>query len=151
MATTRIPKRAFIGLTAVAWADGSLRRSEHAALLHAAKQHGLEGEDLAEVERATKEKLAIEAFDPGDMTEWERVLTYAIASWLAQLDGVVTTEEHDDLVALSERLGISKAIRDRATAAAFDIAVLPESRRPERYDFAKLETRLREKLPQLAG
>ena len=39
------------------------------------------------------------------MTTWERLVTYALASWLAQIDGVVSTEEHTTLIALGERLG----------------------------------------------
>jgi hypothetical protein len=41
-------------------------------------------------------------------------------------------------------------LRVRAAAAANDIACLPQGGRPERFDFAKLAERLRERLPQVA-
>ncbi len=145
-----LPKQAFLALAAVGWADGSLRKAEGAALLASAKQCGIDGDDLAAIERSTKDKVAIDAFDAGSMAEWERVVTYALASWLAQLDGIQSADESTTLAALGERLGLSEAVRKRAASAAFDISVLPEGGRPDRYDFVKLVARLREKLPQLA-
>lgn len=147
---TNIPRQAFVGLAAVAWADGSIRKTEGQALLRAAKEAGLEGDDLAAVEAATKSAVAFDAFDPGDMDRWQRTLTYALASWMATLDGVVSTEESVVLKQLGERLELDKPTRARASSAAFDIAVLPEGGRPDKYDFVKLEARLREKMPQLA-
>src|SRR6266513_526616 len=118
MATITIPKQAFVALAAVAWADGELRPAEGAALVRAAKECGVAGDDLADVENATKKKVAMDAFDPGAMTAWQKVMTFAIASWLAQLDGVVSTVEHESLVKLGERLELSKHLRDRAASAA---------------------------------
>jgi hypothetical protein len=145
----KLPKQAFFALAAVVWSDDSIKKSESGGLVRAAKESGLEGDDLAAVEACMKKKTSLEAFEPGEMTEWERVVTYAVAAWLAQLDGVVTTEENATLTALGERLGVSPGTRKRATSAAFDIAVLPEGGRPDRYDFARLATRLKEKMPQL--
>jgi uncharacterized membrane protein YebE (DUF533 family) len=150
MANT-LPKQAFVALAAVGWADGSLKRSEAAALVEAAKKHGLEGDDLAEVERSTKSSVALAAFEPGEMSTWDRVVTYALASWMARLDGVQSTSETETLKLLGERLGLDNPVRDRAASAAFDIAVLPEGGRPDKYDFGKLVDRLREKLPKHAA
>jgi hypothetical protein len=148
---TKLPKGAFLALASVAWADGEMRPAEGAALLRAAKECGVEGEDLTAIEGATKKKVDFADVDPGDLTPWQKVVTYAIASWLAQLDGVVSTIEHEGLVKLAERIGLDKALCTRAASAAFDIAVLPQGNRPEKYDFAKLEERLRAKLPQVAA
>ena len=147
---TRIPGQAFIGLAAVAWADGSLRSSEGKALIHAATQCGLAGDELATVEAATKKAVTLEGFSAAGLSPWERVLTYAIAAWLAQLDGVVSTDESESLARLGDALELDKPIRARASSAAFDITMLPEGGRPDKYDFVKLDARLREKLPQLA-
>jgi uncharacterized membrane protein YebE (DUF533 family) len=149
--SNKLPKQAFVALLSVGWADGALARSEAAALVHAARQHGLADADVAEIEVATKSPVALAAFDPGEMTPWERVVTYALASWLARLDGVESRSETTTLKALGERLGLAEAVRERAAAAAFDVAVLPESARPERYDFDKLVARLHAKLPQITG
>jgi uncharacterized membrane protein YebE (DUF533 family) len=144
-----LPPQAFVALAAVAWADGRLTRSEATALVDAARKHGLTDEDLAAVTRSTTAPVAIDAFDPGAMSQWQRVVTYALASWLARLDGVQSTSESDVLRKLGDRLGVEEALRERAAGAAFDIAVLPEGGRPDRYDFERLLARLHEKMPQL--
>jgi uncharacterized membrane protein YebE (DUF533 family) len=147
-----LPKQSFLALAAVGWADGSLQRTEATGLLRAAKECGVAGDDLADVERATKTKTSIaDVANAGDMSQWQVVLTYALASWLAQLDGIQSTDESDTLKKLGDALGLDKALRQRAAAAANDIACLPEGGRPERYDFQKLAARLKERMPQLAG
>jgi uncharacterized membrane protein YebE (DUF533 family) len=146
-----LPPQSFVALAAVGWADGTLKRSEATALVDAARKHGLEGADLAAVEQSTRSAVALDAFDPGAMSAWDRVVTYALASWLARLDGVQSADESAVLRRLGERLGLDDGLRQRAASAAFDIAVLPDGGRPDRYDFVKLVARLREKLPQLAG
>ena len=146
----KLPKQSFLALAAVAWADGRYQKNEGAALLRAAREHGVEGDDLTELETATKQRTAVDDFDPGGLGEWERVLTYALAAWIALLDGIVSTEEHESLRALAKCLDITQAIRERAAAAAFDVSVLPDGR-PDKYDFGKLVTRLQERMPQLAA
>jgi hypothetical protein len=146
-----LPSQSFIALAAVGWADGRLTRTEATALVDAARKHGLEGADLASIEASTKNRVLLDAFDPGKMTLWECIVTYALASWLARLDGVQSTGESQVLHKLGERLGLDEALRQRAEGAAFDIAVLPEGGRPDRYDFDKLVARLRARLPQFAG
>lgn len=147
--SNKLPKQAFVALAAVGWADGTLSRSEAAALVEAAKKHGLDGADLAAVEASTKSTVALDAFEPGDMSQWDRVITYALASWLAKLDGVQSTSETDTLKKLGERLGLNEGVRQRAAAAAFDVSVLPEGGRPDRYDFMKLVDQLKMKLPTI--
>ena len=145
----KLSKQPFIALAAIGWTDGSLQRIEAVGLLRAATEAGLTGEDLAEIEKATKEKVSLDSADLTGMTEWEQVLTYALAAWFAQLDGVVSTSEHTSLITLGEKLGLEEGLRKRAAAVANDIACLPEGGRPERYDFEKLAARLKERMPQL--
>jgi hypothetical protein len=83
------------------------------------------------------------------MSDREQVLTYALAAWFAALDGVISTSEHTTLVTLGDKLGLAVPLRARAAVAANDIACLPEMGRPDRYDFQKLDARLRERLPQI--
>jgi uncharacterized membrane protein YebE (DUF533 family) len=148
--STKLPTQSFLALAAVAWADGTYQKNEGAALLRAAKEHGVEGEALAELEGAIKQRVAVEAVAVDGLSEWEKVLTYALASWIAILDGVRSREEKASLEALGARLGLDAPVCERAAAAAFDISVLPDGR-PDRYDFTKLAARLRERLPKLAG
>jgi hypothetical protein len=146
----QLPKSSFIALSAVAWADGRMSRDEAAGLLRAAEKCGLEGEELAEVERATKASVSLDAFDPDDLDGWQKGLTYALASWLARIDGITSTEEHQSLAALGERLGLSKDKLGAAASAAFDVSTDKGGHRPEKYDFEKLIEKLAVKLPSLA-
>jgi hypothetical protein len=144
-----LPKQSFLALAAIGWADGALERSESTGLLRAAKEAGLSGEDFAEVERAVTNKTTLDAIDVSSMTPWDQVLTYALAAWFAQLDGIVSESEKGPLNDLGDRLGLGAPLRVRAAAAANDIACLPGGGKPERYDFQKLGARLRERLPQV--
>ncbi len=144
-----LPKQSFLALAAIGWVDGSLQRNESTGLLRAAREAGLAGEDYAAVEHATAKTIELDAVDVSSMSEWERVLTYSLAAWLAQLDGVVSPSESTTLTSLGDKFGLAEAIRKRATAAANDIACLPGGGKPERYDFQKLAARLRERLPQI--
>jgi hypothetical protein len=146
----KLPKQSFLALAAIGWSDGALQRIESAGLVRAARECGLEGEELAEVERASREKHTLDGLDLSGLSRWEQVLTYALASWFAALDGVISTSEHDTLVKVGDQLGLDQPLRVRAAAAANDIACLPGGGKPERYDFVKLVDRLKERLPQVA-
>lgn len=147
----KLAKGSFLALAALGWVDGSLQRVEAVGLMRAAKEAGLSETDLAEVEKATKQRLSLEDVEVSNMSTWDQVLTYALAAWLAQLDGVVSTSEHTTLVALGEKLGLAEGLRKRAATAAYDVACLPEGGKPERYDFQKLAARLKERMPQLTS
>jgi tellurite resistance protein len=144
-----LPKGPFLALAAIGWADGSLQRIEAVGLLHAAKQAGLSGADLAQIEAATKQKTKLDDVDLSGMSQFAQVFTYALAVWFAQLDGVHSNDEQTVMVQLAQKLGLADSLCKRASAAAYDIVCLPEAGRPERYDFAKLADRLAEKMPQL--
>jgi hypothetical protein len=149
--TLTIPKESFVALAAVAWADGRISRGEGVGLVRAAEAAGLSGEDLATVERATQSKVALEDFDASSLSPFDGVLTLAIASWLARVDGIATGVEIDQVKILGERLGLNDFKRKTAESAAFDIACLPQGHKPEKYDFVALVAKLREKLPMLEG
>lgn len=141
--------RSFLALAAVGWADGSLQRIEATGILRAAKEWGISDQDVVEIEAALKNRsLKIDDLELGGMSQWDQVLTYALAAWLAQLDGVVSTDENSVLVSLAEKLGLAENVRKRAFAAVYDIACLPDGGKPEKYDFAKLTARLAERLPR---
>jgi uncharacterized membrane protein YebE (DUF533 family) len=150
MSTMTLPPRSFLALAAIGWADGALQRKEAEGLIKAARACGIGENELPEIERAVKERTSLESLDMAGLSRWEQVLTYALASWLACLDGVQSTDERASLAKLGEGMGLDKALRIRAAAVANDIACLPEGGRPDRYDFVKLADRLRERLPQLS-
>jgi len=144
-----LPKESFLALAAVGWVDGSLQKVEATGLLRAAKEAGVTGDDLVEIEKAAKNKTTLDDLELGGMTDRQQVMTYALAAWFAALDGVISTSEHTTLGVLGDKLGLAVPLRARAAVAANDIACLPEMGRPERYDFQKLDARLRERLPQI--
>jgi hypothetical protein len=144
-----LPTQSFLALAAIAWGDGSMQRKEAAGLLRAAREAGLSATDLEAVERAAKTRTELADVDLESLSEWHKVLTYSLAAWLAQVDGVVSVGESQTMGALGDRLGLPDAIRKRAAAAANDIACLPGGGKPELYDFQGLATRLKERLPQI--
>jgi hypothetical protein len=147
---TRLPVQSFLALAAIGWADGSLQRIEREGLVRAAGECGLAGDELAEIEKAAVEKRSLDGVDLSGLTKVQQVMTYALASWFAALDGVISTSEHQTMVRVGDLLNLTEALRVRAAAAANDIACLPGGGKPDRYDFVKLTARLRERLPQLA-
>jgi len=145
-----LPKESFLALVAVGWVDKQLQRVEVTGLMRAAKEANLPADALAEIEAATKVPMDLGALDFSKLGQWEQVLTYALAAWIAQVDGVVSTSESDMLADLGTKLGLAEPLRKRAAVAANDIACLPQGGRPEKYDFEKLIARLKERMPQLA-
>jgi hypothetical protein len=144
-----LPGESFIAIAAVGWADGWMRKTETEGLMHAAKACGVEGEDLSRVEEAVKNGAKIADVDVSAMSGWQRALTYAIANWLARLDGVVNSEELSHLKELGGVLDLPQPKLDAAGSAAFDIACQPGGHRPEKFDFEALAKRLAVKLPSL--
>ena len=147
---TKLPSESFVALASVAWADGRMSKSEAEGLLHAAKAQGLEGEELATVEAATKESVSLDSFDGSVLSDWERLATYGIACWLSRLDGVQHGAEIASLEALASALTTDQVTPFKlkhAASTAFDVAMMPEGRRPDRFDFAAFEEQLRTRLP----
>jgi uncharacterized membrane protein YebE (DUF533 family) len=147
---SNLPKQSFLALVAIGWVDGQLQRVEVTGLMRAAKEAGLAPDAIADVEAATKKQMDLSKLDFAGLTEWDKVLTYALGAWIAQVDGVVSTSEFDMLGELGTKLDLAEPLRKRATAVANDIACLPEGGRPDKYDFQKLMARLKERMPQLA-
>ncbi len=147
---SNLPKESFLALCAIGWVDGQLQRVEVTGLTRAAKESGLDASELGEVEAATKKQMNLSALSLSGMSEWDKVQTYALAAWIAQVDGVVSTSETEMLAELGEKLDLAEPLRKRAAVAAHDISCLPEGGKPDKYDFTKLMARLKEKMPQLA-
>lgn len=145
-----LPKQSFLALVAIGWVDGQLQRVEVTGLTRAAEEAGLDKGSMAEIQAATKAQMDLSKLDFAGLSDWDRVLTYALGAWIAEVDGVVSTSETDMLIELGKKLGLTEAIRTRASIAAHDIACLPQGGKPEKYDFQKLTARLKERLPQLA-
>jgi uncharacterized membrane protein YebE (DUF533 family) len=138
----------FIGLAAIAWADGTLDADEADAIVRAAVESGLELDEIAEIEKATATKVDVGVIDRAGMSKDDRLFVYAIARWIAELDGRVTDDETAALAELGEKLGIPERPRAHAELLAREIAELPDGDRPSRYDIPKLKKLLGERLRQ---
>lgn len=144
-----LPKESLLAIVAVAWADGLIRQDETKALLRAAAQCGLVGDELAAIEKAAKDGVALDAVDVSGLNDWQKGLTYALSYWLAKVDGVVNAQELAHLKALGQKLGLHELKLQAAQSAVFDITCLPGGHRPDKYDFGALAERLRVKLPSI--
>jgi hypothetical protein len=142
-------KEGFLAVVAVARADNLLRQDETLGLLRAATEVGLSELDLADVQRALDAGLELESLDLSALSPAERALTYGFAIWLAKVDGIVNSDELGALRSLARLLDLPEPKLQLAASAAFDITCLPGGNRPEKFEFRKLETRLREKMPAL--
>lgn len=142
-------KQGFLAVVAVARADGLLRADESRGLLGAAREVGLDEAELTEVKTALERGVELESLDLAALSGSERALTYAFAMWLAKVDGVVNADELQTLRKLGKLLELPEPKLKAAASAAFDITCLPGGNRPEKFEFDKLEQRLRDKLPAL--
>lgn len=143
------PKQVFLALIAVSWADGRFSATERAGLLQAAEAAALPVDDIMEVQEAMQAPRDLSGFDPSNLSPRSRFLTYALALWLARLDGIVTSGEHETLRSLGDILGLERMDRERASSIALDVYLLPGEARPSRYDFAALDRVITQRMPQL--
>ncbi|MBX3184222.1 MAG: TerB family tellurite resistance protein [Polyangiaceae bacterium] len=134
----RLGRDVFIALAAVGWADGQLDAEEADAIVRTAIEEGLELDDIAEIEEATKEPLDIGVVDRKQLSKEDRLFVYAVASWMTRLDGVVHEGETQALAKLGDALKIPERPRFHADALAQEVAALPEGDRPSRYDLPAL-------------
>ena len=150
-AVPKLRRDVFVALAAVAWADGKLDPDEADAIVRAAVDEGLPLDEIAEIEDATRTKVDLGALDRTGLGKEDRLFVYAIACWIARLDGLVTPDEAKTLAGLGEKLGIPERPRAHAEAAAREVAEMPEGDRPARYDLVALRRILGERLKTAHG
>jgi uncharacterized membrane protein YebE (DUF533 family) len=148
MGEPKLRRDVFVALAAVAWADGTLDADEADAIVRAAVDEGLSLEEIAEIEQATKNKVDLGVVDRASLSKEDRLFVYAVACWIARMDGRVTPEESEVLAQLGEKLGIPERPRGAAEAVAREVAEMPEGDRPARYDLAAVRRILAERLRQ---
>jgi uncharacterized membrane protein YebE (DUF533 family) len=146
MSETRLAKDVFVALAAIAWADGQLDPDEADAIVRAAADEGLSLEEIAGIEESTKTPVDLGVIERGSMSKDDRLFVYAVACWIARMDGKVTQSESEALAKLGDRLGVPERPRVHAESLARQIAEEPEGDRPARYDLVALRRILRERL-----
>ena len=142
---TRLGRDVYIALAAVGWADGKLESDEADAIVRAALDEGLEIEDIAEIEEATKKPVDIGAVEQ-KLSKEDRLYVYGIAAWIARMDGVVTDDETTALGKLGSVLKIPDRPREIVMKIVADIASLSGDNRPARYDLPELRRAIGERL-----
>ena len=115
-----LPRDVFVALAAVAWADGTVAPEEAAALRRAAGACGVTGDDLAHVESCTQRPVDLSDLGELDLSHDAKLFVYALATWMAESDGVVVDAEVDTLNALRSRLALSEHDIQLATATRLD-------------------------------
>jgi uncharacterized membrane protein YebE (DUF533 family) len=144
--TNRLGRDVFLALAAVGWADGQLTREAADAIVRAALEEGLELDEIKSIEEATKAPVDIGIVDRMGMSKADRLYVYAVASWIASLDGKVTENEEAALGKLGAALSVPEAPRKHADAIMRQIA--SEGDRPLRFDLGRLRTTLAERLEE---
>jgi uncharacterized membrane protein YebE (DUF533 family) len=142
----RLGRDVYIALAAVGWADGKLDGEEADAIVRTALEEGLDLEEIEEIESATKEPVDIGVIDRSGMSKEDRLFVYAVACWLATLDGIVTEGEESALNKLGQALKVPERPRANAYAIARQVAEMPEGDRPDRYDLLALREIISERL-----
>jgi uncharacterized membrane protein YebE (DUF533 family) len=143
---SRLGRDVYVALAAIGWADGSLDPDEADAIVRAAVDEGLEIDEIASIEAATKKKIDLGALERGQMTKEDRLFVYGVACWIARLDGKVTDDETAALGKLGERLGVPEKPRSAVESIAREVSEMPDGDRPARYDLGALRRIIGERL-----
>ena len=136
----------YLALAAVGWADGQLTPEAADAIVRTALEEGLEVEEVAMIEQATRNKIEMVEVDRMEMTKADRLYVYAVASWIATLDGQVSSRSESALAKLGDLLGIPDAPRQHADSIMREVADLSD--RPERFDLLALRRTLDARLEE---
>jgi len=144
-----IGKDTLIALAAVGWSDGTMAPEEAAGIRAAASQLGLSPAEMEAVERAIAERVDMSEVETIRMDRVARLFTFAVASWIATVDGKVTVEEEEALKLLGDRLGLSAVARERAKTVGLAVGRVNKS--VEAYDLVKLRSRLSTGLSQIGN
>lgn len=142
----RLGRDVFIALAAIGWADGQLDGEEADAIVRTAIEEGLELDEIAEIEEATKNPVDIGVIDRSNLNKEDRLFVYAVASWMTRLDGVVHEAETAALAKLGDALKVPERPRFHADAIAQEVAQMDEGDRPSRYDLTGLRALISERL-----
>jgi uncharacterized membrane protein YebE (DUF533 family) len=141
MATNPILGRdVYLALAAIGWADGRLSADVADAILRTAAEEGLDVEDLERIRSAVETPTEVGIVDRVHMSKADRLYVYAVAAWIACLDGEVSGAERQLLADLAQELGVPDAARQR-TAQIVDELVAHHDR-PDRLDLRALRTTL---------
>jgi uncharacterized membrane protein YebE (DUF533 family) len=142
----KIGRDTLLAIVAVAWADGSMDPREAAAVRQAATTLSVQGQDLADVERALAAPIGLDEVETVRMNRLTRLFTYASCYWVTGVDGESSQAESSLLQLLGDRLGLSRVSRERAQNAVRGLAQRSAS---GSVDLLELRSRLSAGLSQI--
>lgn len=142
----RLGRDIYIALAAIGWADGNLDEDEADAIVRTAVEEGLDLEEIAEIEQATKKPIDIGEINRRGMSKEDKLFVYAVACWMTRLDGKVDDGEVAALDKLGAALKIPERPRYHADQIAAEVAAMDEGDRPARYDLSALRAIIHERL-----
>jgi uncharacterized tellurite resistance protein B-like protein len=142
----RLGRDVFIALAAVGWADGTLDQEEADAIVRTALEEGLELDEIAEIEEATKHRTDVGVIDRKNLSKEDRLFVYGVAAWIARMDGVVTDSESDVLLKLGDMLKVPPRPRQIVDTIVQEVATMSDDVRPARYDLLALRRIISERL-----
>lgn len=145
----QIGRDTVLALVAIAWADGKIDPAEAQGIRGAAKQLGLNADDLKVVEAALGRPFGMDEVETVRMNRLTRLFTFAAGVWIASVDGGITADEEKILGVLADRLGLSKLARDRARGATLALREAPPSGLPGGFDLLQLRSKLSAGLSQI--
>jgi uncharacterized membrane protein YebE (DUF533 family) len=143
---TRLGRDVYVALAAVGWADGKLDQDEADAIVRAAAEEGLEIDEIAEIEAATKQHIDLGVIDRKGLSKEDRLYVYGVACWIARMDGVVSEEEKVALKQLGDALKVPERPREIVDHIVDDVAQTSGDSRPSRYDLHALRAIIGERL-----
>ncbi len=143
---TRLGRDVFVALAAVGWADGKLDQEEADAIVRTALEEGLELDEIAEIEEATKHPIDVGVIDRKDLSKEDRLFVYGVASWITRMDGVVTENESAVLGKLGDMLKVPARPREIVDKIVQDVTTMSDDVRPARYDLIALRRIISERL-----
>jgi uncharacterized membrane protein YebE (DUF533 family) len=144
----QLRKDIFVALAAIGWSDGKLDADEADGIVRAAVEEGLSLEEIADIEASTTEQIDLGVIERAGLSKEDRLFVFAVACWIARMDGKVTDGENEALAKLGERLGVPDRARVHAEAIVGEVAELPEGDRPARFDLGALRRILSERLAE---
>lgn len=109
---------ALLALAEIAWADGRMAKEEAEALVQIARSLGLDENEVAMVERATRERPGPSQGQALALGAEESEHLFTLACLVAAADGDVDPREHAAIAGLGDRLRLDASARERAATAA---------------------------------
>jgi uncharacterized membrane protein YebE (DUF533 family) len=137
-------KNVYLALAAVGWADGNLDADEADAIAKLALEDGLDLEEVGAVENAIRTPVSVDTVDLSGLAEADRSFVYAVAAWLATLDGELSAEENVALDAIAKKLDLGEERMKDLEILVRQVAYESGSDRPFDYDLAELRDKARD-------